>query len=367
MRVPFLDLAPADAGLEEELERAASRVIRSGRYILGPEVERFEAEFARYCGVAAGVGVGNGLEALQLTLQAFGIGPGDEVIVSAHTSIATWLAISHTGAIPVPVEPDPRTMMIDPALVADAVSPRSAAIVPVHLYGMPAAMDALAAIARKHRLALIEDASQAHGARLRDRMVGSLGDAAAFSLYPTKNLGALGDGGIVVSDDLGLIERVRVLANYGERQRHRSELRGHNSRLDELQAALLSVKLRRLDAGNVRRSALAGRYLDLLSECAGVQLPAATAASQPAWHQFVVRVQDRDGIRAALTRDGIETLVHYPIAPHRSPAYARDYPEPLAITEQLAASVLSLPIHPDLTDDQCAHVCQALAEIAAAA
>ncbi len=364
--VSFLDLVPTDRGLEAELEEAAVRVLRSGRFISGPEVARFETGFARYCGVAGGVGVGNGLDALRLTLEALGIGRGDEVLVSAHTSIATWLAISHTGAVPVPVEPDPHTMLIDPALVEGSIGPRSAAIVPVHLYGTPADMDALAQVSRKHGLALIEDASQAHGARLRDRPVGSLADAAAFSLYPTKNLGAIGDAGIVVSNDLQLLERVRILANYGERERHRSELRGHNSRLDELQAALLSVKLPRLDAWNAHRRALAKRYFDGLSSCAGIELPRSFDGALPVWHQFVVRVNGRARVREQLARRGIETLIHYPIAPHRAPAYASDYPQRLPITEALAASVLSLPISPQLADAECASVCQALLEVTAA-
>lgn len=365
MTVTFLDLEPAHAGIQRELEDAARRVLRSGRYILGPELERFEAAFASYCGVTAAVGVGNGLEALQLALEASGIGPGDEVIVSAHTSIATWLAISHTGARPVPVEPDPRTMQIDPARVEASISPRSAAIVPVHLYGMPAEMDALTGIARSHRLAVIADASQAHGARLRGRSVGSLGDAVAFSLYPTKNLGALGDAGIVVSNDLGLIERVRMLRNYGERRRHLSELRGYNSRLDELQAALLLVKLSQLDSWNEKRRGLAERYLEQLEDTAVTALPGYTEGAQPVWHQFVVRVSDRDRVRQTLAALGVETLVHYPTAPHQTPAYASEGYGPLPITEQLVESVLSLPISPLMSDADCASVCEALAKATA--
>ena len=225
-KVAFLDLAEAHAELAGELEAAFSRVLRSGRYLRGAEVELFEREYAQYCGQGAAVGVGNGLEALQLTLEALGIGRGDEVLVSAHTSIATWLAITHAGAEPVPIEPDEQTMVIDPLHVEESIGPRTAAILPVHLYGMPVDMDALAPPARKHGLALIEDASQAHGARLRGRPLGSLSDAAAYSLYPTKNLGALGDAGIVLSDDSALLERVRTLANHGERRRHQSEVRG---------------------------------------------------------------------------------------------------------------------------------------------
>ncbi len=358
--VPFLDLAAAHSALAGELEQATQRVLRSGWYVRGPEVERFEQQFASYCGVTGAVGVGNGLEALLITLRAMDIGSGDEVIVSAHTSIATWLAITHAGAKPVPVEPDQHTMLIDPARIEELIGPRTAAILPVHLYGMPAEMDAVSTIARKYQLRLIEDASQAHGARLGDRRVGSLSDAAAFSLYPTKNLGAAGDAGIVVSDDAELLARVRMLANYGERRRHQSELRGYNSRLDELQAALLGVKLKHLDDWNALRRARAEQYLRELEPCIGLKLPVMTKHALPVWHQFVVRVDARNTIREDLTRLGIETLVHYPIPPHRSAAYAADYPDPLSITEQLAASVLSLPMSPQLSEAACARVCEAL-------
>jgi len=358
--VRFLDLALAHAELAPELEEAMQRVLRSGSYLRGPEGDQFEHQFSRYCDVAGGVGVGNGLDALMLVLLAIGVGRGDEVIVSAHTSIATWLSITHTGAEPVPIEPDPRTMLIDPARVEESIGPRTAAIVAVHLYGMPADMDALVTIARTHGLRLLEDASQAHGARLRGRPVGSLSDAAAFSLYPTKNLGALGDAGIVVSDDAELLDRVRMLANYGERHRHHSELRGRNSRLDELQAALLNVKLERLDGWNAHRRARAEQYFSELSGCPGLQLPAVPENALPVWHQFVVQARDRDRVREDLARRGVETLVHYPIPPHRSAAYAPDFEDPLPITEQLAASVLSLPISPQLTEAACSEVCDAL-------
>jgi dTDP-3-amino-3,4,6-trideoxy-alpha-D-glucose transaminase len=359
-KVAFLDLAEAHAELAGELETAFSRVLRSGRYLRGSEVELFEREYALYCGQGAAVGVGNGLEALELTLEALGIGRGDEVLVSAHTSIATWLAITHAGAEPVPIEPDEQTMVIDPLRVEESIGPRTAAILPVHLYGMPVDMDALAPPARKHGLALIEDASQAHGARLRGRPLGSLSDAAAYSLYPTKNLGALGDAGIVVSDDSALLERVRALANYGERRRHQSEVRGHNSRLDEIQAALLRVKLTRLEDWNERRRARASQYLELLADCPGLALPGITEDALPVWHQFVVRVDDRDVVREQLARRGIETLVHYPTPPHRSAAYASDHPDPLPITERLVASVISLPISPQLSASACTQVCEAM-------
>jgi len=361
-RVPFLDLAGLHAELQDELEAAMQRVLRSGWYLLGPEVAAFEAEFAALCDVQGAVGVGNGLEALELALLGLGIGAGDEVIVAAHTSIATWLAISHAGARPVPVEPDAGTMQIDPAGVEAAIGPRTAAIVPVHLYGMPAEMERLSAIARQHGLALVEDAAQAHGSRVDGRPVGSCGDAGAFSMYPTKNLGALGDAGIVVSNDRSLLDRVRMLANYGERRRHHSEARGYNSRLDELQAAVLRVKLRRLDRWNALRRNRAQTYLRELARVPHVVLPETTAGALPVWHQFVARVAERDAVREELARRGIECLVHYPIPPHRSPAYAADYPQRLPVTEHLAASVLSLPISPPLGEDACLQVCEAVAD-----
>jgi dTDP-3-amino-3,4,6-trideoxy-alpha-D-glucose transaminase len=359
-KVAFLDLRAANAELATEFERAFLRVLHSGQYLRGPEVERFEQEFAQYCARRAAVGVGNGLEALHLTLEAIGIGHGDEVLVSAHTSIATWLAISHAGAKPVPIEPDERTMVMDPACVEASIGPRTAAILPVHLYGMPVDMDALALIARQHGLVVVEDASQAHGARVRGRSLGAQSDAVAYSLYPTKNLGALGDAGIVVSDDPALVERVRMLANYGERRRHHNEVRGHNSRLDELQAALLRAKLERLDDWNERRRSRANQYLELLADCPGLELPGVTAGALPVWHQFVVRVAARDHVRDQLARRGIETLVHYPSPPHKSPAYALDYRDPLPLTEQLAETVISLPISPQLTATDCAQVSEAL-------
>jgi dTDP-4-amino-4,6-dideoxygalactose transaminase len=362
IRVPFLDLAALHAELRDELETAMERVLRSGWYLRGPEVAAFETEFAALCEVDGAVGVANGLEALELTLLGLGIGGGDEVIVSAHTAIATWLAISHTGARPVPVEPDARTMQIDPAGAEAAIGPRTAAIVPVHLYGMPADMERLSAIARQHGLALVEDAAQAHGSRIAGRPVGSYGDAGAFSLYPTKNLGALGDAGIVVSSDRSLLGRVRMLANYGERQRHDSEARGFNSRLDELQAAALRVKLRQLERWNVLRRNRAGTYLRELARVSQVVVPETTAGALPVWHQFVVRVAERDAVREKLARRGIECLVHYPTPPHRSRAYAADYPQPLPVTECLAASVLSLPISPPLGEDACRQVCEAVAD-----
>jgi len=318
----------------------------SGCYVLGPEVESFEAEFASYCGVTHCVGVANGLEAITLILRACGIGPGDSVIVPANTYIATWLAVTHAGAEPIPVEPDAASYNIDPHRVESSITTSTRAIIAVHLYGQPADMDALAQIARKHKLLLVEDAAQAHGAKYKGRRAGSLGDAAAFSFYPTKNLGAIGDGGAVTTNDPALADRVRVLRNYGSRERYLNELPGFNSRLDELQAALLRVKLSRLEQWNSRRGEIAVHYIRKLSAVRQVALPHVAPMSEPVWHLFVVRSRSRDALQRHLQAEGIGTLIHYPIPPHRSGAYAKlAIPQNLfPITEALAGELLSLPI-----------------------
>lgn len=351
--VPFLDLAAAHEEIRAELDAAWRRVAASGRYVLGPELEAFEGEFAAYCGARYGVGVGNGLEALHLILRAMGIGTGDEVIVPAMTFIATWLAVSYAGASPVPVDVDPATANLDPARLAAAVTPRTRAVIAVHLYGLPADMDAVAAVARRHGLAVIEDAAQAHGARYKGRRVGGLGDAAGFSFYPAKNLGALGDGGAVVTDDAALAERVRRLRNYGARAKYDHEVRGFNSRLDELQAAFLRVKLARLGEWNARRRRVADRYLEGWRGLDGLVLPAVPAWAEPVWHLFTVRHPRRDALGEHLARRGIETLVHYPTPPHLAGAYAGgpwragDFPA----AEGWARQVLSLPMGPHLSDE----------------
>ena len=349
MKVPFLDLQPMHLELQSELEAAFQRVLASGSYILGPEVEAFEAEFAAYCGARYCVGVGNGLDALQLILRGYGIGAGDEVIVPANTFIATWLAVSHAGAKPVPVEPLAATFNLDPQRIAAAITPRTKAIMAVHLYGQPADMDAINAVARQHGLKVIEDAAQAHGARYKGRRAGNLGNAAGFSFYPGKNLGALGDGGAITTNDAQLADQLRALRNYGSRTKYHHELKGFNSRLDELQAALLRVKLRHLDAWNAARQQLALAYLDGLA-ASGLVLPVVPPWASPVWHLFVVRTARRDALQQHLAQAGIGTLVHYPIPPHLQPAYADagfqsgDFP----IAEQLHREVLSLPMYPQL-------------------
>jgi dTDP-4-amino-4,6-dideoxygalactose transaminase len=336
--------------LREELDAAYRRVMESGRYILGSEVEAFEVEFAAYCEAKYCIGVANGLEALHLIVRAFGIGPGDEVIVPSNTYIATWLAVSYAGATPVPVEPDIRTCNLDPARIEAAVTARTKAIMPVHLYGQPADMDPIKAVAGKYGLKVIEDAAQAHGARYKGQRAGSLGDAAGFSFYPGKNLGAFGDGGSVTTSDPELAECIRVLRNYGSRVKYHNEVAGFNSRLDELQAALLRVKLTRLDEWNERRLQRATQYLRYLAWFPDLVLPYVPEWAAPVWHLFVVRHPQRDALQQALNVGGIGTMIHYPIPPHLQPAYAElNYrTEMLPIAEDMAKQVLSLPMGPHM-------------------
>ncbi|WP_245788522.1 DegT/DnrJ/EryC1/StrS family aminotransferase [Amycolatopsis marina] len=349
--VPFLDLHAAHQEITEELDAAWRRVLRSGRYLLGSETENFEREFADYCGNRECVTVGSGLSALELALRALGIGAGDEVVVPAHTFIATWLAVSATGARPVPAEPEDRTCNLDPAAVTAAIGPRTAAILPVHLYGHPADMAELGSIARSNGLALVVDAAQAHGARRAGRTAGSESRAVTtFSFYPGKNLGALGDGGAVVTGDSDVARRLRLLRNYGSKEKYRHQIAGHNSRLDELQAAILRVKLSRLDDWNNRRRQVAQRYLAGLAGIPGLTLPVPAAQTDPSWHLFTVRSRNRDALGAALAGHGVQTQVHYPVPPHLSEAYAAagwttgDFP----VTERISREVLSLPMGPHL-------------------
>jgi dTDP-4-amino-4,6-dideoxygalactose transaminase len=350
-QVPFLDLGQTYFEIKVELDAAYQRVMNSGWYILGEEVQAFEEEFAAYCGTKHCVGVGNGLEALQLILRAYGVGPGDEVVVPANTYVATWLAVSNAGATVVPVEPDQGTYNINPASLEAAITPRTKAILPVHLYGQPAQMSPISDIARTHGLKVIEDAAQAHGGRYKDRRVGSLGDAAGWSFYPTKNLGAYGDAGAVTTDDTELADTIRLLRNYGSKKKYYNDERGINSRLDELQAALLRVRLNHLDEWNERRARIAAKYLEELKET-GLQLPAVCAGADPVWHLFVVRSKHRDELQTFLTSRGINTLVHYPVPPHSQKAYAElALPaQALPITEAIHREVLSLPMGPHLSD-----------------
>lgn len=347
--IPFLDLKAAYIEVKGDIDAAIQRVLNSGWYVLGDEVDSFEQEFAAYCGAAHCTGVGNGLEALHLALLAMGVGPGDEVIVPSNTYIATWLAVSQCNATPVPVEPVEATYNLDPTRIEAAITPRTKAILPVHLYGQPADLDPILAIARKHRLRVLEDAAQAHGARYKGKRIGAHGDAVAWSFYPGKNLGALGDAGAVTTNDAGLADRIRVLRNYGSRVKYVNELRGCNSRLDPIQAAVLRVKLHHLDEWNTRRATIAYRYLTGLAESA-VTLPHVPSWAEPVWHLFVIRHQHRDVLQQRLRSAGVSTLIHYPIPPHQQQAYADWYrgAAMLPLASTMANDVLSLPIGPHM-------------------
>jgi len=353
--VPFLDVGAGSRELRAQLDQAWARVLDAGWYILGPELEAFETEFSHYVGCNYGVGVGSGLDALRLGMIALGAGPGDEVIVPGNTFIATWLAVSEVGALPVPVEPDESTYTISPEAAEAAITERTVGVVPVHLYGHPADMAPLVTVAKRHGLWVLEDAAQAHGARYRGMPVGALGHAAAWSFYPGKNLGALGDGGALTTNDELLAERVRLLRNYGSTVKYHHDVKGYNSRLDELQAALLRVKLAHLDEWNARRALVAARYLEALHD-ADFALPTPALWAQPAWHLFVVRTAQRDLLQRVLAAQGVETLVHYPNAPHRQPAYVEMSAVQLPVTERLHQEVLSLPIGPHLSHEQVEHV-----------
>jgi dTDP-4-amino-4,6-dideoxygalactose transaminase len=352
--VPYIDLARQSDAVGPQLERAIRRVIKSGRLIGGPEVERFEAAFAAHCGADCAVGVGNGLDALSLTLRAWGIGPGDEVIVPAHTFIATALAVEAVGAELVLADVEADTGLLDAARVAAAITPRTRAVLPVHLYGHPVDMDALRAIIPERGVRILEDAAQAHGARYKGRPCGALGDAAGFSFYPTKNLGALGDGGAVTTRDPGLAAEIRRLANYGASTKYRHEVLGGNSRLDPLQAAALGVKLERLEAWNQRRRALAAMYLAGLAGVEGLGLPAVRAWAEPVWHVFAVRAPGRRAaLQTFLESNGVGTNIHYPTPIHRQPCYdGRWKPGAFPVAEAQANSLLSLPLDPMHTDQE---------------
>lgn len=347
--VPFLDLKAPHTELCNELEQAYDEVINSGWYIMGDQLKQFESEYAAYCGSKHCIGVANGLDALHLIVRAYGIGEGDEVIVPSNTYIATWLAVSQVGAIPVPVEPDERTYNINPALIEAAITPRTKAIMAVHLYGQPADMDAINTIAKKYNLKVIEDAAQSQGAGYKGKFAGNLGDAAGHSFYPGKNLGALGDGGAITTNDDELAHKIRVLRNYGSQVKYHNEVKGFNSRLDELQAAFLRVKLRKLNEWNTRRKAIAAQYLKNINN-PNLIMPYVPEWADPVWHLFVVRTKNREQLQKELTNNNIGTVIHYPIPPHLQSAYSElgfkqgDFP----IAEVIHNEVLSLPIGPHL-------------------
>ena len=364
--IPFLDLKAPHVELRAEIDAAIARVLDSGWYILGPEVDAFEAEYAAWCEARHAVSVANGLDALHLALRAMGVGPGDEVIVPSNTYIATWLAVSQCGATPVPVEPLDATYNLDPARIEAALTPRTKVILPVHLYGQPADLDPILDIARKYGLRVLEDGAQAHGARYKGRRLGSHGDAVAWSFYPGKNLGALGDGGAVTTNDAELAERIRVLRNYGSRVKYVNEVRGFNSRLDPLQAAVLRVKLAHLDDWNARRKAIAAQYRVGLADC-GLGLPQVPAFADPVWHLFVVRHPRRDELQKRLVELGVGSLIHYPIPPHRQAAYADAgfQPGDFPLANAQAEQVLSLPMGPHLSRADADEVVQRVREAAA--
>jgi dTDP-4-amino-4,6-dideoxygalactose transaminase len=365
MKIPFLDLKSINACNREELIEACTRVIDSGWYVLGPEVEAFEAEYADYCGVSHCVGVANGLDALTLALRALDVGSGDEVIVPSNTYIATWLAVSAVGGTPVPVEPDPITYNIDPRRIEAAITPRTKALLPVHLYGQPADLDPILTIARQHNLKVVEDAAQAHGARYKNKRIGGHGDIICWSFYPGKNLGALGDAGAITTNDADLADKIQVLRNYGSRVKYVNEVPGVNSRLDPLQAAVLRVKLKVLDKWAERRQSIAALYSSQLVET-GLVLPVVPEWADPAWHLYVVRSTERDALQSRLQDAGIGALIHYPIPPHRQRAYAYlDLaPQSLPVAEKLASEVLSLPMGPHLSSEQAQRVVDAVQRLA---
>lgn len=358
--IPFYDLAAEHAELRPALDAAYARVMDNGWWILGPELKAFEGEFAALCRTRHALGVGNGLDALALALRALGIGPGDEVVVPAHTFVATWLAILAVGATPVACEPAPGSYNISAAMVAPLITPRTRAVMTVHLYGHPADPLGLEALCARHGLALIEDAAQAHGATSQGRPMGSFGAVGCFSLYPTKNLGALGDGGAVVTQDDALAEKLGLLRNYGAREKYYTDMIGTNSRLDELQAAFLRAKLAVYPQTLARRRAVAAAYQDRLKDVTGLSLPQTPDGDAPAWHLFVIRTEGRDALRDHLAAEGIATGLHYPVPIYRNPPFAAFAPTGRTTSDTLSAEVLSLPFWPSLDEARIDRVARAI-------
>lgn len=365
--IALVDVGAAYREIREEIDAAVKAILSSGWYIGGPAVEGFESDYAKFCGAAACVGVGNGLEALALSLRALGVGEGDEVIVPANTYIASWLAVSMVGAVPVPVEPDPATYCIDPARIVSAITPATRCIMPVHLYGHPCDMDAIMPIAREHGLFVVEDAAQAHGAMIGDRPIGTHGDAIAWSFYPTKNLGAFGDAGAVTTNDAALADRIRYLRNYGSEQKNVHEVKGVNSRLDPIQAATLSVKLRHLDDWQHRRRRIAAFYADAFAGLNSAIVPITTPGMIHGWHLYTMQFDDRDAVAAALGEKGIATAIYYPTPPYLQNAYtefrarACEWP----ISTGLADRVLAIPMGPHLSAADAERVADAVRAAAA--
>lgn len=362
MKIPFLDLKLIYNDLQHEFDNAYKRVMESGWYLNGPELESFESSFAEYCQANHCVGVSNGLDALRLILQAYDIGAGDEVIVPAHTFIATWLSVSHTNATPVAVDVNPNTFNINPILIENAITNRTKAIIAVHLYGQPAEIDAIKKISKKYNLKLIEDAAQAHGATYNNSTVGSLGDAAAFSFYPGKNLGAFGDAGAVTTNDKNLSDKIKLLQNYGSKEKYVHEKLGWNCRMDELQAAFLNVKLSMLNEWNTKRRTIASKYDEHLSYSPELITP--QPCTGHVWHLYVIRHQARNKLQERLKKKGIETLIHYPIPPYECEPYLHLYRDrgEYKISDDISKTCLSLPIHPYMTKNNVDHVINTISE-----
>lgn len=365
MRVPFVDLVAQHEGLRDEIEDAAASVMRNASFILGKDVSLFEEEFAAYCQADYALGVDSGTSALEMIVRAYGIGPGDEVITQANSFVASALAIAFTGATPVLVDVDPDTYTLDPARLEAAITPRTKAIMPVHLYGQPADMDPIMEIAERHGLVVIEDACQAHGAQYKGRPTGSIGHAAAFSFYPSKNLGADGDGGMVVTRDSEVAEAIKMLRNYGSVKKYEHMMIGYNHRLDTLQAAILRVKLPHLNDWNAARREHADMFDELLQN-ANVELPVVADYALPVWHLYVIRVDNRDGLQAYLSERNISSGIHYPIPIHMQPAfeYLGYKKGQFPISESHAERILSLPMYPELTPEMIEHTAMAVREFA---
>jgi len=361
MKVPFLDLHAAYTEIKPEIDDAIQRVLESGWYVMGEEVEAFEEEYANYVNAKYCIGVGNGLDALILGLRALEIGPGDEVIVPANTFIATWLAVSEVGAVPVPVEPDKYTFNINPKNIENAITASTKAIIPVHLYGQPADLEPILKTAKHHDLKVLEDAAQAHGAKYKGKKIGVHGDAVAWSFYPGKNLGALGDAGAITTNDIDLAKKIRLLGNYGSKQKNQHEIIGINSRLDQIQAAVLRVKLKYLDLWNQRRINVSKRYANNLDNL-NLELPGCPIWAESAWHLYVIRTKDRDVLQKRLLMKNINTMIHYPMTPHCQPAYKQlGYKRgDFILSEEMADTILSLPMGPHLDNQHVDFVINAI-------
>lgn len=360
--IPVLDVGATYDELRDEIDQAVRQLLESGWYIGGPTVEQFEEQYARYCGASHCIGVGNGLDAIALSLRALDVGPGDEVIVPANTYIATWLAVSMVGATPVPVEPDEASHCIDPSKITNAITARTRCILPVHLYGHPCAMDEIIKVARDHGLLVVEDAAQAHGAAIGGTRIGSHGDAVAWSFYPTKNLGAFGDAGAVTTNRADVAERLRLLRNYGSGVKNVHEVKGVNSRLDPIQAAILSVKLKRLDDWQQRRQRTAARYAELFEGSNRIIAPSASPDALHAWHLYVIRVDNRDAVSAQLALHGIASMPHYPTPPFLQQAYAEMKTDASRwpLSARLAETVLSIPMGPHMKPGEVERVAEAV-------